>query len=259
MAARSIINPPSTVARPPTLWPPPRTAISRACSRAKRTARAISAEPEHWAITAGRMWTSPLCTRLASSHDGWAGSNNRPLKSLARSATAEERSVMAVLLSTKGSISTPAIAASLAGALALRRRSTATRARVVARCAGRGCALSPHVDPHRGSHTHAGRACTGIRRRRRCRSRGAGASRRCGTKSGRRDEPRLLARGEILAHRLDGAGARSLARRFPENDSGPEDELRRDGCTGSRRPHRLAGEKLTRKQRKGTRRPRTLR
>jgi len=39
------MSPPSHTAWPATLWPPPRTAISSPCSRAKRTAACTSAVP----------------------------------------------------------------------------------------------------------------------------------------------------------------------------------------------------------------------
>src|SRR5205809_908322 len=38
MPERSMTTPPSHVEKPATLWPPPRTAMTRSCSRAKRTA-----------------------------------------------------------------------------------------------------------------------------------------------------------------------------------------------------------------------------
>ena len=55
MRDRSITIPPSHSARPPTLWPPPRTATSSPCSRAKRTAAITSARPLHRAISPGRL------------------------------------------------------------------------------------------------------------------------------------------------------------------------------------------------------------
>ena len=67
MPARSIIKPPSIVARPATLCPPPRTATSRLSFRASFTASATSAVPPQRAISAGRRSISPLWTRRASS------------------------------------------------------------------------------------------------------------------------------------------------------------------------------------------------
>jgi hypothetical protein len=51
---RSITSPPSQRALPAMLWPPPRTATSSSCSRAKLTARMASAVPAQPTITPGR-------------------------------------------------------------------------------------------------------------------------------------------------------------------------------------------------------------
>ncbi len=67
IGARSIIRPASMAAFPATLWPPPRTATSRFSVRASLTESATSAVPRQHAISAGRLSTSPLWTRRASS------------------------------------------------------------------------------------------------------------------------------------------------------------------------------------------------
>src|SRR5512132_3996016 len=67
IAERSMTIPSSHTAVPATLWPPPRTAISRSRSRAKRTAVATSAAPLQRAITRGRRSTVPFHTARASS------------------------------------------------------------------------------------------------------------------------------------------------------------------------------------------------
>ena len=60
IAERSMTIPSSHTAVPATLWPPPRTAITRSWSRAKRTAAATSAVPLHRAISRGRRSTAPF-------------------------------------------------------------------------------------------------------------------------------------------------------------------------------------------------------
>ena len=52
---RSMTTPSSHVPRPAPLWPPPRTARSRPCSRAKPTAFATSSAPAQRAISAGAL------------------------------------------------------------------------------------------------------------------------------------------------------------------------------------------------------------
>jgi len=54
ISCRSITSPPSHRALPATLWPPPRTATSSSCSRAKRRAAITSAVPLQRAKAAGR-------------------------------------------------------------------------------------------------------------------------------------------------------------------------------------------------------------
>ena len=64
--------PSSHTAVPATLWPPPRTAISRLRSRAKRTAAATSAAPVHRAINRGRRSAVPFHKARASSYSAWS-------------------------------------------------------------------------------------------------------------------------------------------------------------------------------------------
>ena len=60
IADRSMTIPSSHTAVPATLWPPPRTAISRSCSRAKRTAAATSPVPLHRAMSRGYRSMAPF-------------------------------------------------------------------------------------------------------------------------------------------------------------------------------------------------------
>ena len=60
-------TPSSHTAVPATLWPPPRTAISRSRSRAKRTAATTSATPVQRAMQAGRRSIAPFQIERASS------------------------------------------------------------------------------------------------------------------------------------------------------------------------------------------------
>ena len=78
IAERSITIPSSHTAVPATLWPPPRTAISRSRSRAKRTAAATSAVPLQRAISRGRRSTVPFHTARASSYPSWSGAITSP-------------------------------------------------------------------------------------------------------------------------------------------------------------------------------------
>ena len=55
----------SHTAVPATLWPPPRIAISRSWSRAKRTAATTSEVPMHRAIRRGRRSIAPFQTARA--------------------------------------------------------------------------------------------------------------------------------------------------------------------------------------------------
>jgi hypothetical protein len=67
ISERSITSPPSQTALPATLWPPPRTASSRPCSRAKLTELMTSATPTHRLMRAGRLSTMPFQTARVSS------------------------------------------------------------------------------------------------------------------------------------------------------------------------------------------------
>jgi hypothetical protein len=67
MAERSMTIPSSQTAVPATLWPPPRIAISKSRSRAKRMAATTSAVPVHRAIRQGRRSTVPFHTARATS------------------------------------------------------------------------------------------------------------------------------------------------------------------------------------------------
>src|SRR5262245_56534255 len=71
IADRSITIPSSHVAVPATLWPPPRTAISRSRWRAKRTAAATSAVPRQRATNRGRRSMVAFHTTRASSYPSW--------------------------------------------------------------------------------------------------------------------------------------------------------------------------------------------
>ena len=51
IAERAITNPSSHSARPPTLWPPPRIAVSKSFARPKSTAATMSAAPEQRAMS----------------------------------------------------------------------------------------------------------------------------------------------------------------------------------------------------------------
>ena len=64
---RSMVRPPSVRQAPATLWPPPRTATSSPCSRAKASAAATSSALAHWAIAAGRFSIIELKIERASS------------------------------------------------------------------------------------------------------------------------------------------------------------------------------------------------
>ena len=52
---RSMTSASSQTPRPAALWPPPRTAISRSCSRPKRTQAMTSAVSRQRAMAAGRL------------------------------------------------------------------------------------------------------------------------------------------------------------------------------------------------------------
>ena len=65
ISERSITSPSSQTQCPAGLWPPPRTATSSPCARAKSNAVATSPAPVQRAITAGRRSTSALKQRRA--------------------------------------------------------------------------------------------------------------------------------------------------------------------------------------------------
>src|SRR5437773_50947 len=89
MPDRSMTTPPSHVEKPATLWPPPRTAMTRSCSRAKRTAVTTSSTRVHRAMSAG--WRSAIAfqtTRLElySRSPGWISSPRKPFRSFSSEA-----------------------------------------------------------------------------------------------------------------------------------------------------------------------------
>ena len=67
IGVRSIIRPPSQMALPATLWPPPRTLTTSPRSRANRTALATSPVAAQRAIRPGRRSIMPLKIVRASS------------------------------------------------------------------------------------------------------------------------------------------------------------------------------------------------
>ena len=85
-------NPSSTTARPAALCPPPRTAMGRPCSRAKRTAATTSASVRTRAIAAGRRSIIPFQTRRASSYRPSSGRISTPLMSSVDQGSAENAS-----------------------------------------------------------------------------------------------------------------------------------------------------------------------
>src|SRR5438876_5672103 len=89
MPERSMTTPPSHVEKPATLWPPPRTAMTRSCSRAKRTAVTTSTTRVHRAMSVG--WRSAIAfqtTRLESysRSPGWINSPRKPFRSFSNEA-----------------------------------------------------------------------------------------------------------------------------------------------------------------------------
>ena len=67
MPERSMTRPSSTLPRPPPLWPPPRIAMSRPCSRPNATAAITSATSLHRTMTAGCLSIMALYNARASS------------------------------------------------------------------------------------------------------------------------------------------------------------------------------------------------
>jgi len=78
IADRSITIPPSQIALPAMLWPPPRTARGRPVSRPKVTARATSAPVAQRAINAGRRSIIAFQIRRALSYASFPGSRIFP-------------------------------------------------------------------------------------------------------------------------------------------------------------------------------------
>src|SRR5262245_24936181 len=79
---RSITSPPSFMQCPAGLWPPPRTATSRSCVRAKSSAVATSSAPRQRAITAGRRSMRALKQRRASSYPSSPSTRASPANEL---------------------------------------------------------------------------------------------------------------------------------------------------------------------------------
>ena len=100
MCERSTTRPSSQTQRPATLWPPPRTAISRPLSRPKRTAAATSAVPLHWAMSAGRRSIRPLCTLRAASYPSSDGSSSVPPNCAASACIRSPSSVVETVIVT---------------------------------------------------------------------------------------------------------------------------------------------------------------
>src|SRR5689334_18812498 len=96
MGDRSIMSASSMTARPATLWPPPRTLISRPSRRAKRTASATSAVFRQRAMSAGRRSIRPLWTARASAYPSSSGSSTAP-ENVARSSSTRPASAETVV------------------------------------------------------------------------------------------------------------------------------------------------------------------
>src|SRR5918996_570894 len=97
---------PSQVENPPTLWPPARTAITRSCSRANRTALMTSAASVQRATRAGRRSTIPFHTARAASYSRSSVAMTSPSRLLRKAA----RAAAFRGLSSSWAISPPAIA-----------------------------------------------------------------------------------------------------------------------------------------------------
>ena len=78
MSERSITSPPSRTQWPAGLCPPPRTATSSPCTRAKSKAVATSLGPKQRTIAAGRRSTRALNERRASSYPASVGAMTAP-------------------------------------------------------------------------------------------------------------------------------------------------------------------------------------
>ena len=93
MRDRSMTMPPSQTEWPATLWPPPRTARSRPCVRAKLTDAITSAVPAHLTINPGRLSIDPFHTCRASSYPASSGRINWPRRVAANAATVAESGI----------------------------------------------------------------------------------------------------------------------------------------------------------------------
>src|SRR6266852_8408376 len=80
MPDRSMTMPPSQVPTPAPLCPPPRTATTSSCSRAKRSALMTSSAPAHRAMRAGRLSAIAFQTMRAASYSASSGLISRPAK-----------------------------------------------------------------------------------------------------------------------------------------------------------------------------------
>src|SRR5712691_459186 len=80
MPDRSMTMPPSQVPNPATLCPPPRTATTISCARAKRRAAMTSSTPAQRAMRAGRLSAIAFQTMRAASYSGSSGLISRPAK-----------------------------------------------------------------------------------------------------------------------------------------------------------------------------------
>ena len=104
---RSITRPSSTLPSPPPLWPPPRIAMSRFCSRPKFTAAITSAASVHRAITAGRLSIIALYNARESSYSPSPGST-RPPRTSPRSVSIADWSSCALAMTSPFGPSCPA-------------------------------------------------------------------------------------------------------------------------------------------------------
>src|SRR5215208_3778604 len=99
MSDRSITSPPSHTQCPAGLCPPPRTATSIECARAKSKAVATSAGPRHRAIHAGLRSTRALNPRRATSYPESAGPITAPAREPRNSARLASPGVVMALSS----------------------------------------------------------------------------------------------------------------------------------------------------------------
>src|SRR5215469_11412640 len=99
---RSMTRASSHTARPATLWPPPRTAISIPCSWANRTQVMTSAVSRQRAMAAGYLSIMPLYTARAWSYSGSPGTIRLPRRAAATSVYGVVVVVVAVMSSPSG-------------------------------------------------------------------------------------------------------------------------------------------------------------